>query len=195
MDEIKKEREEEKRPPTSAEYDSLAKYHEENGDYEKAEEAKRMSDLSRQREMKELQEMKQQTELSQKEFKAQWNQTIDNVLSQPEYKELQNPESDMGKKVTEILHRDQRLSQVPDGFALAAHIAKGELAESSLAGKDKTISELKQEIENLNKKMSLTGSSANTHNPNPSRRPMSMDQEFESLLMEARREDSIAGVT
>jgi hypothetical protein len=191
--EEKKQKAEDKKP-SSKDYEDLASWYEEKGEYDKAEMAKEAAKTQRDKEFHELQSLKRNTVEAQNAFKAEWTKTVEKVLSQPDYKELHDVNTPFSKKVTEVISRDPRISQFPDGFEIAVHIAKGELAVASLADKDKRIAELETKIKELNKKTQLSGSGANQRSTEPStKRYKSLDDEWSDLKKEARLADARGG--
>jgi len=190
----KAEVEEKNRPPTAKEYRDLAKWYEEKGEYEKAEEAKNMADIAHEKEYEELQNSQRMSAENQAKFQKEFWETADKFVNLPENKELQDVNTPLGQAVKGLLEKEPRLLSMPDGFEVATNIARGQVAVSSLADANKRITELENEIKTLNKKTSIGNSGANGHNPTPSKRPQSLDAEFEQLQAEARREDARLGV-
>ena len=178
--------------PSSDDFLELAKYYEDHGEYEKAELAKEESDKARNREILNFQSQKKQSEQTEKQKQDSFWNNANKFIAQPENKELENAESNLGKAVKTVLSRDKRLYAQEDGFAIATHIAKGEIAMLSLADKEKVIAELKKENKRLNELTAIGDSSANSHNPNPKRKPMTLEQERAYFMDQARKEDSIA---
>lgn len=194
FDKQKAEFEEKNRPPSSKEYRDLAKWYEDRGDYDKAEEAKNMADLAHDREYDEMQKAKTMSVEQQQQAHAEWWKNADDFAQSHSNKDILDNTTAFGQEITKVLNEDPRFQTVPDGFKLAATIAEGRLAVSSLADANERITELESEIKKLNKKTSISNSGANHHNPTPSKRPQSLDDEMDSLLAEARREDARAGV-
>lgn len=190
----REEYEEKTKPPTSKEYNDLAKWYEDNGDYEKAEKAKEAADTARDTEYAELQNAQKTSVEAKQKAQQNWWDTANEFVAKPENKELQDVNTPLGQTVKQLLDSDPRFLDIPDGFQVATEMAKGKLAVSSLADKTKRIAELENEIKQLNKKTSIGTSGANEHNPTPIRGSKSLDQEEAELINLARKEDAMMGV-
>ncbi len=190
LDAIKAEQAESKRPPTSKEYMDLAKYYEDKGEYEKAEEAKTASDAQRQEEVQRLEELQGATETPQVDEKVWW-ENAGKVINSSSNKDLGDASSEIGKRIKGLLDSDPRFMQQEDGFALATHIAEGEIASASLADKDARIAELTKEISKYKKLTAVGASGANSHPTTPANTNKSIDQELNEMMALAHREDAM----
>jgi len=189
---LKEEQEEAKRPPTSKEYMELSKYYEDKGQYDEAEQAKANADAQRQEELQQLSNLQETSKQAVEVDPSEWWETAGKIITSSANKDLADANSPIGKRVKGLLDADPRFMQQKDGFALAVHIAEGELASTSLADKDAKIAQLSKELKQYKKLTEVGGSSANSHTTSPINAQKSLEQEAEEMMREARRADSMA---
>jgi len=192
INELTSKQAEAERPLSSSEYMQLSKHYEEEGKYEDAEQAKANADTRRSQEVQELSKLqdtsKETVEVDQKE----WWDNAGKYINESPNKDLADANSVIGKRVKGLLDGDPRFMQQKDGFALATHIAEGELASTSLADKNAKIAQLSKELKQYKKLTEVGGSSANSQTTSPINANKSLEQEGDELMREARREDSMA---
>jgi hypothetical protein len=132
------------------EWDRVAKQLEEEGNAELAGRAKAKAKAARDAVAAETQKQ------SQAKFVNEWNSHLEKLTS--ENPDLQNPETALYKTVAELIKSKPVLSQYAAGISDAVAYAKTKLAADSVAGLQATIAEQKKQIDELNKKLSPSGS-------------------------------------
>jgi len=190
LDAIKAEQEEAKRPLSSEEYMQLSEHYEKEGQYEDAEKAKANADTRRQAELQELSNLQNSSKQAQEVDQDKWWENAGKYINDSSNKDIKDSTSEIGKRIKGLLDRDPRFLQQEDGFALAAHIAEGELASASLTDKDARIAELTKELNKYKKLTSVDASSANSHPTSSPNAELSLEDEMKQMLREARMTDA-----
>jgi len=164
---------------TAEDYEAAAvAYHEEGND--------EMAQVAQQRAQQTRQAAEQsRIEATRNAFQAQIDQEI---AARPE---LKDPSTPLGQATIEILKENQALMHRPDGFKRAVALAEAQIKAGSVPALQEENTRLKQEIEKLNKKLSIGPSGpAKRGSSNPDPANMS-DAEMERFM--ARQGDALIG--
>ncbi len=179
------------RPLSSSEYMQLSKHYEEEGKYEDAEQAKANADTRRTQEVQELSNLQDTSKQTQEIDSNEWWDNAGKYIESSPNKDIADAKSELGVRIKGLLDGDSRFMQQKDGFALAAHIAEGELASASLTDKDARIASLTKELTKYKKLTAVDASSANSHPTSSPNSEMSLEDEMKSMLKDARRSDAM----
>ncbi len=144
---------------TSKDYKDAAVEFRKQGETEKAAAAEQLAVQAEQTEQAELQQTQQQ---QQQQFLQHWNKELALVMKDPEYEDLKDVNSPLGKNMTAVLQKAPFLSQMPTGCRDAAWVAKAFTVAELVPGLQAKVSEQQKEIERLQKLTAIEPGPVNT---------------------------------
>lgn len=155
---------------TAEDYEAAAVAYREEGNEEMAQVAQQRAQQTRQA------AENARIEATRNAFQAQIDQEI---AARPE---LKDPNTPLGKATIEILKENQALMHRPDGFRRAVALAEAQIKAGSVPALQEENTRLKQQVEELNKKLSI-GPSGPTKRASGSVDPANMsDAEMERFI-------------
>tara|TARA_R100001463_G_scaffold4346_2_gene16459 strand:+ start:4408 stop:5358 length:951 start_codon:yes stop_codon:yes gene_type:complete len=132
------------------EYESVAQEFEDEGDHANAEAARKAAQQARQA-ANEQQQKKQQAD-----FVSKWDTNWKQATSA--HKDLNDQDSELFKKVGQLLEKKPVLTQYPDGITDAVEAAAMYLRANRSSDLEKQVSDLKKQVAEYEEKLTLNGS-------------------------------------
>lgn len=173
-------------------FDDIAKQFEEEGDFDKADEARQKAN-----ELRSQQANPQQpsVDVNSQQFQTAWSANMDRALT--EYPEMKDPNSEFGRNVQALLRAPdsaQFFNTRPDGIYLASKLTKMKMTAQRVPSLEQENATLREEIKKLRQGMGLVNSgSRNRSGESTPFDSLSLEEQEKILFKQAKEADRTGG--